>query len=112
MDRIIVALVDGIVVPITGSIPFLASSGILLALFVAVWAAFGLALLRERTALDRAWLRLRRWPLVVQGLAWLLFLPVLAGLWTWRRGWPLAGRLTLIAGLAGWNLLVFIPRLP
>ncbi len=111
MDRIIVALIDGIVVPVTGSIPFLASSGVLLAFFFAVWAAFGLALVRDRTDLDRAWLRFRRWPLVVQGLAWLLILPVLAGLWIWRRGWPIAARLTLIAGLAGWNLLVFVPRL-
>ncbi len=110
MDRIIVTLVDTIVVPVTGVIPFLASSGLLLALFAVLWAAFGLALVRDRTALDRTWLRVRGWPLVVQALVWLLFLPVLAGLWIWRRGWPTAGRLVLIMGLAGWNLLVFMPR--
>ncbi|HEX8939472.1 MAG TPA: hypothetical protein VF763_04855 [Candidatus Limnocylindrales bacterium] len=110
MDTIIVALVDGIVVPVTGTIPFLVSSGILLGLFAALWAAFGLALVRDRAALDRAWLRLRRWPIVVQAVVWLLFLPVPAGLWIWRRGWPAIGRLTLIAGLAGWNLLMFVPR--
>ncbi len=110
MDSIIVALVDTIVVPVTGLIPFLASSGLLLALFAALWAVFGLALVRDRTALDRTWLRVRRGPLAIQALAWLLFLPILAGLWIWRRGWPGVGRLALIAGLAGWNLLVFIPR--
>lgn len=109
MDRIISTLVDGIVVPVTAVIPFLASSGILLALFAALWAAFLIALVRDRTLLDRAWLRLRHWPLAVQAVAWLLFLPVVAGMWIWRRGWPAPGRLTLIGALAAWNLLVFLP---
>lgn len=109
MDRIIVALVDAIVVPVTGVIPFLASSGILLAVFAALWAAFLVALVRDRTIVDRAWLRLRRRPLIVQGLVWLLFLPVVAGAWIWRRSWPAPGRLTLIGALAAWNLLVFLP---
>jgi hypothetical protein len=53
---------------------------------------------------------MRRMPLALQGLAWLFFLPVLFGLWIWRRGWPLVARLVLIGGVAGWNLLVFMPR--
>jgi hypothetical protein len=110
MDKIIVALVDGIVVPVTGTIPFLVSSGILLAVFAALWVAFGVALARSRSSLEVAWGRIRRLPLPVQGLAWLLFLPVLAGLWIWRTGWSPAARLVLIAGVAGWNLLVFVPR--
>ncbi len=110
MDTVIVALVNGIVVPVTSAIPFLVSSGILLAVFAALWAAFGLALVRDRAALDRAWQDVRRRPRIVQGLLWLLFLPVVAGLWTWRRGWPVVTRLVIIAGVAGWNLLIFVPR--
>jgi hypothetical protein len=110
MDTIIVMLVDGIVAPVTGTIPFLATSGILLVLFAALWIAFGAALVRDRPSLDLAWQRIRRLPLPIQGLAWLLFLPVLAGLWTWRTGWPVVARLAVIAGVAAWNLLVFIPR--
>jgi hypothetical protein len=109
MDTVIVALVDGIVVPVTGTIPFLASSGILVAVFAVLWAAFAIAVVRDRPALDRAWLRFRRWPLLAQGVAWLLFLPVVAGLWVWHRGWPAAARFLLIAGIAGWNLLVLMP---
>ncbi len=109
MDQLIVAVVDGIVVPVTGTIPFLVSSGILLAVFVLLWVAFGVALIRRPERLDAAWVRLRRLPLAVQGLAWLLFLPVLAGLWVWRRAWPAVARVAIIAGIAGWNVLVFLP---
>ncbi|HYM83839.1 MAG TPA: hypothetical protein VEY67_06785 [Candidatus Dormibacteraeota bacterium] len=109
MDKIIVAVVDGIVVPVTSTIPFLASSGILLGVFVLLWVAFAVAVVRRPERLDAAWLRLRRLPPIVQALAWLLFLPVLAGLWVWRRAWPSVARLAIIAGIAGWNVLVFLP---
>jgi hypothetical protein len=110
MDQLIVTIIDWTIVPVTSAILFLVSHGILLALFAALWALFGYAAVRSAASLDDAWTQVRHLPLVAQGLAWLLFLPVLAGLWIWRRGWPVAGRLTLIAGLAGWNLLVLAPR--
>jgi high-affinity Fe2+/Pb2+ permease len=110
MDQIVVTIIDWTVVPLTSAIPFLASHGILLAVFAGLWALFGYALIRNTARLNEAWTRIRHLPLIGQGLAWLLFLPVLAGLWTWRRGWPAAGRVTLIAGLAAWNLLVLVPR--
>jgi hypothetical protein len=49
-------------------------------------------------------------PVVPQLALWVLFLPVMAGLWVWESGWPLVVRLLVIGGLAGWNLLVFLPR--
>lgn len=110
MDQLIVTIIDWTVVPVASTIPFLASHGILLGVFVGLWALFGYALVRNRANLDDAWARVRRMPLLVQGLAWLLFLPVLAGLWIWRSRWPLAWRVLLVAGLAGWNVLVFLPR--
>ncbi len=109
MDRIIVTIIDWTVVPVTSVVPFLVSSGILLVLFAALWALFGYGLLRSRPSLDDAWIRIRHLPLAVQAFAWLLFLPVLAGLWIWRSRWPLAWRLALIGGLAAWNMLVFLP---
>jgi hypothetical protein len=39
-----------------------------------------------------------------------LFLPVMAGLWVWETTWPLVLRVMIIVGLAGWNLLVLLPR--
>ncbi len=114
MDTITTTLIDGVLVPlidnVTGSIPWLISSGILLLLFGALWVAFAAALVREPTRIDAAWCRVRRAPLVVQAVAWVLFLPVLAGVWIYRMSWPAAARLTLIGALAGWNLLMFLPR--
>jgi hypothetical protein len=53
---------------------------------------------------------LRELPLILQAVVWLLFLPVMAGLWIWESTWPVAVRLLLVAGIAGWNLLIFLPR--
>jgi hypothetical protein len=114
MDTIITTVVDRILVPliaaVTAPIPFLASSGILLLLFGALWVAFGFALVRDPARIEGTWRRLRSLPLVVQLVAWVLFLPVLAGIAIWRTGWPQAARLVLVGGLAGWNLLMFLPR--
>lgn len=113
MDTIITTLIDGVLVPLidkaTGSIPFLISSGILLVLFGALWVAFAAALLREPKRIDKAWRWLRKAPLVVQAVAWVLFLPVLAGVWIYRTSWPATARLALVGGLAGWNLFMFLP---
>ena len=51
--------------------------------------------------------RFRSW---CKASAWVLFLPVMAGLWIWETGWPTLVRLLLVVGIAGWNLLVFLPR--
>ncbi len=113
MDTIITTLIDGVLIPlidgVTGSIPFLISSGILLLLFGALWVGFAAALVREPTRIDAAWRQVRRAPLVVQAVAWVIFLPVLAGIWIYRTTWPAAARLTLVGALAGWNLLMFLP---
>ncbi len=110
VEGVLVPIIDLVVVPTTSLIPLLASSGLLLLVFAVLWAVFGVALVRDPARLSGAWTRLRGRPLAVQLAAWLLFLPVLAGLWVWRARWPLGARLAVIAGLAGWNLLVFIPQ--
>lgn len=110
MDTAIETLVNAVVVPFAEAVPVLVSSGVALAIFAVLWAGFGLALVRDRSRLDDAWRRVRGLPLIVRALVWLLFLPVLVGLWVWRTAWPLAGRLVTIGGLAGWSLLIFIPQ--
>lgn len=114
MDAFITTLIDGVLVPLIDAvvtpIPSLASSGLLLLVFAALWVAIGIAIVRDPARLDAAWARLRRLPLLVQVVAWVVLLPVLAALWTWRTGWPRVTRLALVAGLAGWNLLVLMPR--
>jgi hypothetical protein len=79
-------------------------------LFTLLWLAFVAALLFRRETLKNTWQRIRSLPLLVQLILWLLFLPVMLGLWLWQTSWPLWLRLILVAGLAWWNVYVFFPR--
>jgi hypothetical protein len=108
METIVTALV-GLIEFVTAPIPFLASSGILLAAFAALWAAVGVALVHEPVRLAAAWARLRATPLAVQALIWLLLLPIVAGLWVWHTAWPRVARIVVLAGIATWNLVMFLP---
>ena len=103
-------LVRRVVVPVTSVIPALVEHGVLLAVFGALWVGFGAALVSNPAALDGIWGAIGQLPLPVQGVAWLLFLPLMAGLWVWSTDWAVAVQVVLIAGIAGWNLLVFLPR--
>ena len=59
--------------------------------------------------LKNTWQRIRSLHLLVQLILWLLFLPVMLGLWIWQTSWPVWLRLLLVAGLAWWNVYVFFP---
>ena len=91
-------------------VAWMAQNGVLFVIFAAIWVAFGVALVVSQGSIDQAWQWIRSLPLIVQVVAWLLFLPVMVGLWIWETTWPMAVRLVLVIGIAGWNLLVFIPR--
>ena len=34
----------------------------------------------------------------------------MAGIWVWETSWPLLVRLIVVAGVAGWSLLVLLPK--
>jgi hypothetical protein len=107
MDRIIETLASGI----GGSIGWLADHYVLFGLFLVLWLAFGAALVASQGSLDQAWQTIQSWPLVVQIGAWILFLPVMIGLWIWEAsGWSFLVRIVLVVGVAGWNLFMFLPR--
>jgi hypothetical protein len=89
---------------------FLASSGVAFVIFGVLWVAFAAGLVWSQGSVDAAWEWLRGLPFLLQGVVWLLFLPVTAGLWIWETSWPVALRLVLVAGLAGWSLLIFFPK--
>ena len=88
----------------------LADSGVLFGTFAILWLAFAAALVLSQGSLDRAWETIRGLPLLVQAVVWVLFLPVMIGLWIWATSWPLVVRLVLVIGVAGWNLLMFLPK--
>ena len=106
MDGVIETLASGL----GNGIGWMAEHGILFVVFAALWVAFGAALIWSQGSLDQAWATIRGLPLIVQLGVWLLFLPVMAGLWIWETAWPLLLRVLVIAGLAGWTLLVFLPK--
>jgi hypothetical protein len=106
MERIIDSLATG-----TGqSVGWLAEHGVLFVIFTLIWIAIAAGLVLSQGSVDQAWQAIRGLPLIVQAIVWLLFLPVMIGLWIWESTWPLIVRLTLIVGIAGWNLLVFLPK--
>jgi membrane protein YdbS with pleckstrin-like domain len=64
---------------------------------------------RAPSRVGAAWRRLRELPLLVQLAAWVLLLPVVASVAVWQLGWPKLARMAVVAGIAVWNLLVFLP---
>jgi hypothetical protein len=106
MESIIEALATGV----GNGIGWLAANGVLFVVFALIWIAFAASVIWTEGSIDQAWQTIRGLPLVVQAVVWLLFLPVMIGLWIWETTWPLIVRLVLVIGIAGWNLLVFLPR--
>jgi hypothetical protein len=106
MDTVIEALAGGL----GNGIGWLAENGVLFGVFALIWIAFGAGLLLSQGSVDEVWATIRGLPLIVQAVVWLLFLPVMIGLWIWETTWPFIVRVVLIVGIAGWNLLVFLPR--
>lgn len=78
-------------------------------LFTALWLALFAVLLMSQGTLGDVWHQIRDLPLIVQGVLWLLFLPVMAGLAIWEASWPVLVRLVLILGLAWVNVYLFFP---
>jgi hypothetical protein len=107
MDQIISGFVDGVLVPV---INVFVTGGLAFAVFGLLWVGFGAALIWSHGSLDASWQWIRALPFLVQGVVWLLFLPVVVGLWIWETAWPLVLRLALVVALAGWNLWIFLPK--
>ena len=79
-------------------------------LFTVLWIAFAWALIASQGSLEAAWLWISGLPLILKGIVWLLFLPVVLGLWIWHTDWGLVVRLVLVAGIGFWNVYLFYPR--
>jgi hypothetical protein len=106
MDQVIETLASGM----GKSVAWMAENGILFVIFAVVWVAFAAGLIFSQGSVDQAWQTIRELPLMVQIVVWILFLPVMIGLWIWETTWPLVFRLVLVIGVAGWNLFMFLPK--
>lgn len=102
MERVIERTATGL----GNGVGALAESGALFVVFAMVWLAFGAALIWSQGSVDTAWQAIRDLPLLVQGLVWLLFLPVMIGMWVWESSWALVVRLGTVVSVAAWTLLV------
>jgi len=89
---------------------WLVESGVMFVIFAVIWIAFAAGLIWSQGSIDAAWESIRALPFLVQIVVWVLFLPVMIGLWVWETSWPLVVRLVVVIGIAGWNLLIFLPK--
>ena len=74
-------------------------------IFAILWVGFAIALVVNREWLDLLWNWVRALPAVAEIIIWLLFLPILVGLWTWESSWSTLVTLLACAGLVVWTLL-------
>jgi hypothetical protein len=75
------------------------------AVFLTLWVGFAVALIVNRGWLDALWNWAQALPLVPKIIAWVIFTPVMTGLWIWDSSWPTLGRLAGFAGIVAWTLV-------
>ena len=73
--------------------------------FVLLWAGFALALMVNQDWLDLLWHKVQGLPFLAEITVWVLFLPIMVGLWIWESPWSDLLRVAALAGIAGWTLL-------
>jgi hypothetical protein len=74
-------------------------------IFAMLWVGFAIALVVNREWLDLLWNRVQALPSVAEIIVWVLFLPIMVGLWIWESSWPDLVRLLAFAGIVVWTLL-------
>ena len=81
-------------------------------IFVALWLGFFVALIVDKAWLDAAWDWAEGLPTLNRVVVWIMFLPVLVGLWIWESSWPMLGRLAGLGGMLLWTYaaVASIPR--
>ena len=76
-----------------------------IAIFALLWVGFAVALVVNREWLDLLWNWVRALPVVAEVVVWVVFLPVMVGLWVWESSWSVLGRVLALAGMVVWTLL-------
>ena len=73
--------------------------------FLVLWVGFAIALVVNREWLDALWNWAQALPLIPKIIAWVIFTPIMVGLWIWASFWPTLGRLAGLAGIVAWTLV-------
>jgi hypothetical protein len=74
-------------------------------IFAILWVGFAIALVVNPEWLDSLWNWVGALPPVAEIVVWLLFLPIMVGLWIWESSWTALVRLLAFAGIVVWTLL-------
>ena len=74
-------------------------------IFAMLWVGFATALVVNREWLDLLWNWVQALPSLAEIIVWVLFLPIMVGLWIWESPWPDLVRLLAFAGIVVWTLL-------
>ncbi|MEN8241738.1 MAG: hypothetical protein ABFS17_07445 [Chloroflexota bacterium] len=74
-------------------------------IFAMLWVGFALALIIDREWLDLVWNWVGALPTMAEIIIWVLFLPIMVGLWIWESSWSTLASLLAFAGIIGWTLL-------
>ena len=74
-------------------------------IFTMLWVGFAIALVVNREWLDLLWNWMKALPSVAEIILWVLFLPIMVGLWIWESSWPDLVHLLAFAGIVVWTLL-------
>ena len=74
-------------------------------IFAMLWVGFITALVVNPEWLDVLWNWAQALPMAPRIIVWVLFLPIMVGLWIWESSWSVLGRLLGFAGVVAWTLL-------
>jgi len=74
-------------------------------IFALLWVGFAVALVVDHEWLDLLWNWVRALPLMAEIIVWVLFLPIMVGLWIWESSWSALVRFLGFTGIVGWTLL-------
>jgi len=73
--------------------------------FVVFWVGFVTSLVVNREWLNVLWNWVQALPLIPKAIIWLIFTPIMVGLWIWESSWPVLGRVIGLTGIVTWTLL-------
>lgn len=74
-------------------------------IFFVLWGGFIAALVVNREWLDVVWNWTQALSMIPRIIVWVLFLPIMVGLWIWESTWSVPGRWLGFAGIVAWTLL-------
>jgi hypothetical protein len=76
-----------------------------IAIFAVLWVGFAIALVVNLDWLDSLWNWVGGLPPVAEIVVWVLFLPIVVGLWIWQSSWTTLVRLLALAGIVLWTFV-------